>query len=744
METANLPSVVSLGLKPSTQLEPCKNFVNTTYTVGVGQSIFTKPLKPENIEPAQTNTEKLEAADFDYDIESSTEHVRLGEILEHLQNEERYEHSDRSNLIRLHAINDSSAATISATLNFATLDLSAQSSLHQHLSEINDVLFNINKSESPSQIPASTSAIFSPSSTLSPLAVPEVTSIFTTTSSPPSSDESAKTSGLLNAFTLSPQPLTHGYETKTSPQECNLCNKMFRNVSALAKHRLTHSDERKYLCNICQKAFKRQDHLNGHLLTHLNKQPFECTAEGCNKSYCDARSLRRHREKYHSSKDEKLVSPASSITSSDFDEKCFQLIEQIIRETKESEASNAKIQNTAPVQTLTFPTTVNRTNVKDLEPTQNMVECSICSRKFKNIPALNGHMRLHGGYRKDNDKKHENKVMSTEPISMHTVSSNVRALIEEKIIQKRKLEPTVLRPTPQFPTSPKYQPINLPTCSTSPLCSTSRSVTNNSEPPNKRLALENHNKSISSLDNPVYPVLPQPDTLKLLANLQNKAPQISNLLPSIPLPNDRYVNVISPVNNIKETQVKSVHSHQHKLLKIQRTNFQPSIGEQFQATLPECKNSCEDTKYGILLKETLMWSPRVDKFPDTHLEAYLKLASSSAVKEYGNNDEHALSILLQCNGNIIRAAQSLLGFTKIEESTINKTWTAEEVDMFYEALCKHRKDFAKISGDLPNKSTKDCVDFYYLWKNICLEESQSFKSIINATSDNLDSDLLAI
>lgn len=26
------------------------------------------------------------------------------------------------------------------------------------------------------------------------------------------------------------------------------------------------------------------------------------------------------------------------------------------------------------------------------------VECNLCHRKFKNIPALNGHMRLHGGY----------------------------------------------------------------------------------------------------------------------------------------------------------------------------------------------------------------------------------------------------------------------------------------------------------------------------------------------------------
>ena len=42
---------------------------------------------------------------------------------------------------------------------------------------------------------------------------------------------------------------------------CPVCSKVFNNSSALAKHKLTHSDERKYACLICSKAFKRQDHL---------------------------------------------------------------------------------------------------------------------------------------------------------------------------------------------------------------------------------------------------------------------------------------------------------------------------------------------------------------------------------------------------------------------------------------------------------------------------------------------------
>lgn len=42
---------------------------------------------------------------------------------------------------------------------------------------------------------------------------------------------------------------------------CPVCAKPFNNSSALAKHKLTHSDERKYVCRTCSKTFKRQDHL---------------------------------------------------------------------------------------------------------------------------------------------------------------------------------------------------------------------------------------------------------------------------------------------------------------------------------------------------------------------------------------------------------------------------------------------------------------------------------------------------
>lgn len=35
------------------------------------------------------------------------------------------------------------------------------------------------------------------------------------------------------------------------------------------------------------------------MLTHSSKKPFECKYKDCGKSYCDARSLKRHLEHHH-------------------------------------------------------------------------------------------------------------------------------------------------------------------------------------------------------------------------------------------------------------------------------------------------------------------------------------------------------------------------------------------------------------------------------------------------------------
>lgn len=112
-----------------------------------------------------------------------------------------------------------------------------------------------------------------------------------------------------------------------------------------------------------------------------------------------------------------------------------------------------------PKVTTTSPTSpAYTTNKSEPKP----VECNLCHRKFKNIPALNGHMRLHGGYFKKDaeNKKSEKKDTSGPPLQ--TASVSVRALIEEKIINKRITNPPT--PAPEDPprsAAPPLFPLNV-------------------------------------------------------------------------------------------------------------------------------------------------------------------------------------------------------------------------------------------------------------------------------------------
>uniref|UniRef100_A0A1B6CCX3 Protein krueppel n=1 Tax=Clastoptera arizonana TaxID=38151 RepID=A0A1B6CCX3_9HEMI len=382
---------------------------------------------------------------------------------------------------------------------------------------------------------------------------------------------------------------------RQGPQQCQVCGKVFGNASALAKHKLTHSDERKYVCSMCGKAFKRQDHLNGHMLTHRNKKPYECKAEGCGKSYCDARSLRRHTENHHSGSSAVASSTTSPAPSSPLAATCIQyappppaatppssvvtktttpsqlqrllasetpsstpssstistktpntaqhpnndgltkqqldLIHQIMQQTQQQAAqlkqhnannsnnpgnssstvvktttastSTSSIISSTKTKTWTVQTSscttaskavgtissipvtnsnLSTTNVSSattstitsIKTDPKPVECNLCHRKFKNIPALNGHMRLHGGYfKKDSDSKKCEKKETTGP-PLQTASISVRALIEEKIIQKRitnpslashvqtnitysTAEPTQATAPPQYPGTPPLE-----------------------------------------------------------------------------------------------------------------------------------------------------------------------------------------------------------------------------------------------------------------------------------------------
>lgn len=73
---------------------------------------------------------------------------------------------------------------------------------------------------------------------------------------PASVDDPEAKGGLMQKGRGKPKALVGRTEIK-----CDQCGKTFGSSSALTKHKLTHSDERRYVCGTCGKGFKRQDHL---------------------------------------------------------------------------------------------------------------------------------------------------------------------------------------------------------------------------------------------------------------------------------------------------------------------------------------------------------------------------------------------------------------------------------------------------------------------------------------------------
>lgn len=54
-------------------------------------------------------------------------------------------------------------------------------------------------------------------------------------------------------------------------------------------------------------------------------------------------------------------------------------------------------------------------------------------------------------------------------------------------------------------------------------------------------------------------------------------------------------------------------------------------------------------------------------------------------------------------------------------------WSSSEIDAFHQALLAHDKDFHRIAREVRTKTVKQCVQFFYMWKKICVEDYRRFK-----------------
>ncbi|XP_072366195.1 transcriptional-regulating factor 1 isoform X4 [Scyliorhinus torazame] len=332
---------------------------------------------------------------------------------------------------------------------------------------------------------------------------------------------------------------------------------------------------------------------------------------------------------------------------------------------------------------------------------KNRLTCTMCHKEFKSLPALNGHMRSHGGQRtspkQETVRKCQHSGSQTEDSDRYQ---------QDKKKYRHRPEPLYIPPpsvnlSASYPGATLYQSqLRSPRIMGDHLLDRTHELPPYTPPPMLSPVRQGSglfSNVLSSSYGGTYPALPiTPSTPRILLGRAHSIDAVT----ITPGPGEQTVDIEPRIN----------------------------MGLRFQAAIPTMQDRALVEK--DVSKADLMWKPWCDlDDPEVQqkVEDLLNMACSSVLPGGGTNRELALHCLFEADGNILVAVEILLMKMPIKTKSHpladyhyagSDKWTTTERKLFNKALSVHNKDFFLVQKMVKSKTVAQCVEYYYTWKKV--------------------------